>query len=112
MNAFAAATAALLADPNMGVVATYRPLTGPSRSLRAIRSRPREVGFGAGGMGAVLGPETAMIAAADVDAPPRRGDEIEFSPTDKYKVERAERDDVGAVWTLTLAGSDLSPGGF
>lgn len=104
--------AVLVADTNMGVDAIYRPQSGPQRVVRAIRSRPREVGFGAGGMGAVLGPETAMIAAAILDAPPRRGDEIEFAPLEIYKVERAERDDVGAAWTLTLSGSDLSQGGF
>jgi hypothetical protein len=112
MNAFDRAMGALVADRNMAVDATYRPLSGPSRSLRAIRARQREVGFGAADAGAVLGPETATISAADVEAPPRRGDVIEFSQYEAFKVERAELDDLRTSWTLVLSGSDLSQGGF
>lgn len=68
MNAFAAATAALMADPNLALPALYKAGgAGPGVTVRVVRSAPDAVaqGFGAAVISAT---DVLTVAAADIPA--------------------------------------------
>lgn len=67
MTAFAAAAAALMADPNMSVPALRKPGgAGPGAALRVVRSTPDEV---AQGFGAAVVSATDVLTVSAADAP-------------------------------------------
>ena len=101
MSAFAAAAAALAADPNLAVAASFQPMPGGTAiALRAILTRPVAVAPGLGS--AVASQVEASVLAAALPAPPKRGDRLTVGAT-SYRVERAERDGAETSWRLTLA---------
>jgi hypothetical protein len=104
-NAFAAAAAALCADPNLSAPALYRPPTEPHFQVRVIRSRSVEPEFGGAGLGAMVREELVDISAAALTITPRRLDTIIFDaePSVTYRVERVEMDETGAMWRLVLS---------
>lgn len=98
MSAFAAAMAALVADPNLGVEAIYRQGgTGAPIALRVLRSSPDRVADAFG---------TEIIAATDILSVPiatlpnlTAGDTVTIGP-DLLTVTTATRDARGTDWRV------------
>lgn len=96
MTAFAAAMAALVADPNLGTEAVYRANgTGTPVSLRVLRSSPDRIADAFG---------TSVIQASDVLSLAiatlpnlAAGDSFTLGP-DTLTVQHAERDATGIAW--------------
>ena len=107
-SAFAAALAALHADPNMGTHAEWRAAAGGAwRPVRVLLSAPSDDVTGLGGPGARAGALAATLRAADL-APdtPRGGDLLRrLSPPETWKVEEVEPDPLALSWRLLLARS-------
>lgn len=98
MTAFAAAVAALTADPNLGADAIYRAGgTGAPVPLRVARSAPDRLGE-AFGTTVVQATDVLLVAAADVAAP-AAGDTVAIGP-DTLTVLHAERDAAGVAWRV------------
>ena len=105
-SAFARALAALHADPNGTVAATWS--TGPARPLPAygpiaFRGPYTEENRAFGG--GVGGPRTIDIAIADLPAEVLRDDIIIIEPDTNpvtYKVDQVERDLEGLTWRVAL----------
>ena len=98
MSAFAAAMAALVADPNLSTEAVYRQGgSGTPVSLRVLRSSPDRVAdaFGTGIISAtdILSVGIAMLP--DLTA----GDSFALGP-DILTVQHAERDAAGIAWRV------------
>lgn len=98
MNAFDAAMAALVADPNLGTDAVYRQGgTGMPISLRVLRSSPDRVADAFG---------TEILSATDILSVPiavlpdlAAGDSFTLGP-DLLTVSHAERDASGTAWRV------------
>ncbi len=107
-SAFAAALAALHADPNMGTDAEWRAAAGGAwRPVRVLLSAPADDVAGLGGPGARAGALEATLRTADLapDAP-RRGDLLRrLSPPETWKIEEVDPDTLGLSWRLSLARS-------
>lgn len=102
MNAFADAAAALAADTNLGVDATWTSREGgPPVSLRVVASRPEDA------FGALDGPQSSntstlvMVPAAALCARPEEGDGIALGGA-CYVVAEVRQDVTAASWTLHL----------
>lgn len=98
MNAFDAAMAALVADPNLGMEAVYRQGgTGAPIALRVLRSSPDRVAdaFGTGILQATDILSVAVATLPDLAA----GDGFAFGP-DLLTVTHAERDASGTAWRV------------
>ncbi len=75
MSAFADGMAAIVADPNLGVPAVYRPGgIGTGVAIRVVRSAPDET-FDAFGTTLVRPTDVLLVATADVPAP-AKGDVV------------------------------------
>lgn len=98
MSAFAAAMAALVADPNLGVEAAYRQGgMGAPIALRVLRSSPDRVADAFA---------TEIIAATDILSVPivalpnlTAGDTLTVGP-DLLTVTSATRDATGTAWRV------------
>lgn len=98
MSAFAAAMAALVADPNLGVEAVYRQGgRGAPTALRVLRSSPDRVADAFA---------TDIIAATDMLSAPiaalptlAAGDTLTIGP-DLLTVTSATRDATGTAWRV------------
>ncbi len=98
MTAFAAAMAAIVADPNLGADADYRRGgIGPATSLRVVRSSPDRVASAF---------DTPLLQATDVltvplasVTDPQAGDTFAVQG-DLLTVQHAERDSAGAAWRV------------
>ncbi|WP_149538824.1 head-tail joining protein [Siccirubricoccus phaeus] len=98
MNAFDAAMAALVADPNLGMEAVYRQGgTGAPIALRVLRSSPDRVAdaFGTGILQATDILSVAVATLPDLAA----GDGFALGP-DLLTVTHAERDASGTAWRV------------
>ena len=98
MSAFAAAMAALVADPNLGVDAVYRQGgTSAPIAARVLRSSPDRVAdaFGTEILSAtdILSVAIAVLPAVD------GGDTFTIGP-DTLTVQHAERDAAGIAWRV------------
>lgn len=97
MSAFAAALAAIYADPNLAVAADYRMTTGgpPIPNIRVILTTPDGPGS----------PARASISVAGFGphAPPQRKDQLELHDGRIFVVEDAELDPEGIEWTMRLS---------
>src|SRR4051812_29148284 len=99
MDAFAAAMAALAADPNLGVDALWRSRgTAPEVPVRVVRSSPDRLSdaFGTSVLQAtdVLAVAVAALPLAEGGATFRIGD------ADLLTALHAERDAAGAAWRV------------
>ena len=104
---FAAAAAAMVADSNMGIYATYAR-AGAAWSPIAVRvlvTQPiHEMGM-LSARGAVLPVRHAMLPAAALPVDPAPGDRLTIAGvTDLVSV--AERDAEGVAWSLILKAAD------
>lgn len=99
-GAFAAAMAALHADPNIGCDAAYRRPPGDWIAVWVVLASPNDAVPGLAGLGARAGSVTATLLAAD--ATPVRGDELRIGSV-VHRIEDAVRDALGLSWRLTLA---------
>jgi hypothetical protein len=98
MSAFAAATAVLMADPNMGGAALWRAAPhDPPLSVRVVRSRPDQTldGFRSA---SVIPTDILLVAVADL-AEPEAGSTFTIG-SDVLVVLSAERDAVHAAWRV------------
>ena len=98
MNAFADAMAALVADPNLGAAAVYRPGgTGSAVAVRVLRSSPDRVAdaFGTEILSATDILSVAIAVLPDLAA----GDSFALGP-DLLTVTHAERDASGTAWRV------------
>ena len=98
MNAFDAAMAALVADPNLGADAVYRQGgTGPAVPVRVLRSSPDRVAdaFGTEILSATDILSVAIAVLPDLAA----GDSFALGP-DLLTVTHAERDASGTAWRV------------
>jgi len=98
VNAFDAAMAALVTDPNLGVEAVYRQGgIGAPISLRVLRSSPDRVGdaFGTEILSATDILSVAIAGLPDLAA----GDRFALGP-DLLTVTHAERDATGTAWRV------------
>jgi hypothetical protein len=101
VTAFRDAMAAIVADPNLGVPAVYRPVgSGDGIAIRVVRSAPDET-FDAFGTTLVRPTDVLLVAAVDVPAP-AKGDVVVVG-TDTLNVLAAVRDPVGAAHRLLCA---------
>jgi len=98
MNAFADAMAALVADPNLGVEAVYRPGgTDAPVALRVLRSAPDRV---ADAFGSEILSATDILSVAIATLPDlAAGDSFALGP-DLLTVTHAERDASGTAWRV------------
>jgi hypothetical protein len=96
---FSAAMRDLFADPNLAVMATYRPATGPDIAVRVILERGDAiVGLGQAGLRA---PDlVAQLQAAEV-ANPRDGDALVLADG-TYRVRTPRADPTRTVWMVDL----------
>ncbi|WP_027285911.1 head-tail joining protein [Rubritepida flocculans] len=98
MTAFAAAMAALLADPHLGAAALYRQGgSGPAVPVRVLRSSPDRVGEA---FGTEIVAATDLLSVAIATLP-------DLAPGDSFTlgdelltVTQAERDATGTVWRV------------
>ncbi len=98
MSAFADAMALIVADPNLGTPAIYRPGgVGDGFSIRVVRSVPDEV-VDAFGTSLVRPTDVLLVAATDVLAP-AKGDVV-LVGSETLTVLAAIRDPVGAAHRL------------
>lgn len=98
MNAFDAAMAALVADPNLGVAAIYRAGgTGPPIAVRVLRSSPDRT---AAAFGTDILSSTDVLSVAIATLPDlAAGDTFALGP-DLLTVTHAERDASGTAWRV------------
>lgn len=98
MSAFAAALDCLLADPNVGVTATYQAQgAGPAIAMLVIRSSPDRLGE-AFGTGIIQATDVLTVAIA---ALPTVETGNTFTLGDKtLTVQHAERDAAGVAWRV------------
>jgi len=98
VNAFADATAALVADPNLGAGAVYRQGgTGPAIPIRVLRSSPDRV---ADAFGTEILSATDILSVAIAQLPDlAAGDSFALGP-DLLTVTHAERDAAGIAWRV------------
>ena len=103
-DAFTAAAAAIAADANIGVAASFVPkATGIPATIRVVPTRP-EAPFGGGldGAPAAMGVAVSvMIPAAAVAARPAKGDTLAFGDV-AYVVMEVAQDTRAASWTCAL----------
>jgi hypothetical protein len=98
MNAFAAATAALMADPNMAAPAEWRASPGdPPILLRVVRTRPDEA-LATFRASSIVPTDILTVALADV-ADPVAGSTFALGH-EVLTVLSAERDAVHAAWRV------------
>jgi hypothetical protein len=98
MSAFAAALAALAADPNLGVSALWRAGgAGSGTPIRVLRSSPDVTS--AGFETSIVQPTDVLTVAADAIASPAAGDTITIS-AEVLTVQHAERDATGVAWRV------------
>ena len=103
MNAFDAAMATLLADPNMGADAEWQAAAGGAwTDIRLLLSTPAELVPGLGATSGRAIAAQATICNADLAQPPRRGDLLRLAGT-TYRVETVEPDPLGLISRLGLA---------
>lgn len=98
MNAFAAAMDVLVADPNLGVEATYRAGgAGPGAAVRVVRSSPDRTGdaFGTGILQA-----TDVLSVATAALPGLVAGDGFAIGADLLTVTHAERDATGTAWRV------------
>lgn len=101
MTAFAEAMAAIVADPNLGLSAIYRPGgVGDGIIIRVVRNAPDEV-VDAFGTALVRPTDVLLVAVSDVPAP-TKGDVV-LVGADTLTVLAAIRDPVGAAHRLLCA---------
>jgi hypothetical protein len=93
--------AVVVADPNLGVPAVYRPGgVGPGMGIRVVRSAPDEV-VDAFGTTLVRPTDVLLVTATDVPVP-AKGDVV-LVGTETLTVLAAIRDPVGAAHRLLCA---------
>jgi energy-converting hydrogenase Eha subunit A len=98
MSAFAAALAALAADPNMGVTAVWRVGgTGVGVPIRVLRSSPDVTS--AAFETSIVQPTDVLTVAVDAIASPDAGDTIAIG-AEVLTVQHAERDATGVAWRV------------
>lgn len=98
MSAFAAAMAALAADPNLGVSALWRAGgTGLGVPIRVLRSSPDVTS--AGFETSIVQPTELLTIAVDAIASPEAGDTITIG-AEVLTVQHAERDATGVAWRV------------
>lgn len=107
MSAFAAAAAALAADPHLGTAATYTPAgTGAvPQPLRIVLTREEAPALGPAGRGLLAGGYAAMIPVAALPDRPQKGDLLSVAQggaTLDFQIETAELDEAGASWRVQL----------
>lgn len=97
MTAFAAALAALAADPNLGTDGTWQRGGGPLVALRVLRSSPDQLrdAFGTGLIQATDVLTVPIAVLPDVAA----GDTFTLGP-EVLTVQHAERDAAGVAWRV------------
>lgn len=101
MTAFADAMAVIVADPNLGVPALYRPGgVGAGLAIRVVRSAPDEV-VDAFGTSLVRSTDVLLVAAADIPGP-AKGDVV-LVGAETLTVLATIRDPVGAAHRLLCA---------
>jgi hypothetical protein len=101
VTVFAEAMAVIVADPNLGTPAIYRPGgVGNGIAIRVVRSAPDEV-IDAFGTSLVRPTDVLLVAAADVPEP-AKGDVV-LVGADALTVLAAIRDPVGAAHRLLCA---------
>lgn len=97
MNAFAAALATLLADPNLGVEAQWQRGADPPLALRVLRAAPDQV-VTSFGVGAITATDILSVPVAVLpDIQP--GDRF-WIGGDTLTVQSALRDAGGIAWRL------------
>lgn len=98
MSAFAAAMAALTADPNLGVPAIWRAGgTGAGTPVRVLRSSPDVTS--AGFETSIVQPTDVLTVTADAIPSPVAGDTITMG-AEVLTVQHAERDATGVAWRV------------
>ena len=98
MSAFAAAMAALVADPSLGATAVWRARgTGPEVTLRLLRSAPDRV---ASAFDAAVLQATDLPSVAIADLPDLAPDDSIAIGPDLLIVTHAERDATGIAWRI------------
>lgn len=98
MSAFAAAMAALAADPNLGADALWRSGgAGPEVPVRVVRSSPDRLGDA---FGTKLARETDVISVAAAVLPLVEGGDTFRIGADLLTAMHAERDAAGAAWRV------------
>jgi hypothetical protein len=102
VNAFAAMEAALHADANLSMAASYQLVTGgPAFPVRVLFSEPDGTSFG----GRTSSIEASVTAASLAPyGRPQRGDVLTLEDDRSFKVEEPEMDAVGVQYTLRLSG--------
>jgi len=97
MNAFAAALATLLADPNLGVEALWQRGDEPPVALRVLRASPDQV-LSSFSVGAITATDMLSVPVAvlpDIQA----GDRFQVGD-DSLTVQSALRDATGIAWRI------------
>jgi hypothetical protein len=98
VNAFAAAFDTLLANPNLGVAATYQAQgSGPAFALQVIRSSPDRLGES---FGTSLVQATDVLAIAIAALPAIEAGDTFTLGLDLLTVQHAERDAGGIAWRV------------
>jgi hypothetical protein len=99
MDAFAAAMAALAADPNLGADALWRSRgSGPEVPVRVVRSSPDRL---ADAFGTSVLQATDVLAVAVVALPlVEAGDTFRIGDGELLTALHAERDAAGAAWRV------------
>jgi hypothetical protein len=98
MSAFAAAMAALAADPNLGFSAVWRAGgAGSGTPVRVLRSSPdvTSAGFDT----SIVQATDVLTVAVDAITPPDAGDTITIG-AEVLTVQHAERDAAGVAWRV------------
>ena len=100
MDAFAAAMAALAADPNLGADALWRSRgTGPEVPVRVVRSSPDRLAD-AFGTSVLQATDVLAVAVAALPAPVEAGDTFRIGDDELLTALHAERDAAGAAWRV------------
>ena len=98
-GAFAAAMAALAADPNLGTGALWRSQgTGPAVPVRVVRSSPDRLGD-AFGTSVLQATDVLAVAVAALPVPVEAGDTFRIG-AELLAALHAERDAAGAAWRV------------
>jgi hypothetical protein len=99
MTAFAAATAALMADPNMAITADWRAAPGdPPLTVRVIRSRPDEAL--ATFRSASILPTDILLVALNAVPEPAAGHSFTIGHEVLTVLGQPQRDVVHAAWRV------------
>lgn len=100
MSAFAAAMAALAADPNLGADALWRSGgTGPEIPVRVVRSSPDRLA-NAFGTAVLQATDVLAVAMAALPGPVEAGDTFRIGDAELLTALHAERDAAGAAWRV------------